>query len=93
MNVAVEGGAQAIAPRIRAPAAMTNTAASFAELLPQSRNLNYILLDFTTIKSHPAGLFMVPTTTAQITMMTSAGRTATVIGDQKGTALLVCLVT
>ena len=64
VNVAVEGGAQAIAPRIRAPAVMTNAVASFAELLPPSRNLNLILPVFTTLELDPAGTFMVPTVTA-----------------------------
>ena len=78
----MEGGAHAIAPRIRAPAATTNAVASFAELLPPSINLNYILLDFTALESHPADTFTVPTVTAQIPMMAKARRAAKVIGGQ-----------
>ena len=63
VNIAVEGGAQAIAPRIRAPAVTTNAVASFAELLPPSRNLNYILPDLTPLESHPVGTFTAPTVT------------------------------
>ena len=39
-----------------------------------------MLPDFTTLESHRAGTFTVPTVTAQIPMMTSAGHAATVIG-------------
>ena len=75
----VAGETQVIAPRIRAPAATTNAVVSFAELLPPSRNFNYILPDFTALESHPAGTITAPIITTQIPMMTSTGHAASMI--------------
>ena len=68
------GETQEVALRVRTLAA-TNARRSFSNLLPPARNLHYILPDFTTLESHPAGTLTTPTTNPQIPMI-STGHTA-----------------
>ena len=70
----------AFIPCVKAPTISMRKVTNFAALIPPSRQMNYVLPDFSTLESHPAGTYTSPTMTQQVPITMSSRRASAVIG-------------